>query len=228
VNAVGKKIKVLIADDQVLMRDGLKTILDLEEDIEVVCTVTNGQETCEKTEQLRPDMVLLDIKMPVMDGVAAVKVIKERQPDVKVIMLTTFDEEDYIINAFVNGADGFVLKELSAEQLVETVRNGVRGQLILPAKVAAKLAGVVSKMLAIEKANNGLSGYDHENLILTKREKEIAALMVNGMSNREIAYYYNLSEGTVKNYISIIYNKVGTNDRRRVISYLKDYLDAIS
>ncbi|HZX47208.1 MAG TPA: response regulator transcription factor [Clostridia bacterium] len=223
-----EKIRILVADDQVLMRDGLKTILDLEEDMEVVGTASNGKEACELAERYLPDVVLLDIRMPVMDGVAAVKFIKENTPEVKVIMLTTFDEDDYIIDAFANGADGFLLKDLNGDQLVQTVRNGATGQLILPAKVAAKLAKKVSKVLAIEKANSELlNGYNNK-LNLTDREKEIATLMVNGMSNREIAYYYNLSEGTVKNYISIIYNKVGTNDRRRVITYLRTYLNAIS
>lgn len=218
-----KKIKIIIADDQVLMRDGLKTILDLEEDMEVVCTAGNGREAYEITGKLLPDIVLLDVQMPEMDGVECGRLIKRDFPRVKVLMLTTFNHEEYIIKALANGADGFLLKDMQAARLVEAVRQGAKGELILPAGVAGKLAARLSKVLNVEGMRNKIANSEQNPIHFSNREKEIVALMVEGMNNRQIAGALNLTEGTIKNYITVIYDKVGINNRNMAVSYLKKY-----
>lgn len=216
------KIRILIADDQALMRDGLKTIMELEEDMEVVGTAADGRETCAMVQRLAPDVVLLDVRMPVMDGVECVKSIKEQFPQTKVIMLTTFDDEDYIINALANGADGFLLKDIQADQLLEAIRNARRGQLILPARVAGKLAARVAEFLELAGLRRKKPEQMAGGLALSAREQDVAALMVAGLSNRQIAKQLGLTEGTVKNYISVIYEKIGTSDRSTAISFLAE------
>ncbi|WP_258358939.1 response regulator [Moorella sulfitireducens] len=214
------KIRIIVADDQALMRDGLKTIIDLEVDMEVVGATANGQETWVMVQELMPDVVLLDVRMPVMDGVECVRLIKEHFPPVKVIMLTTFDDEDYIINALAYGADGYLLKDIQADQLLAAIRNAYRGQLILPARVAGKLATRVAGFL--ELANNMGKKAEQKagDPTLSAREQEVAALMVSGLNNRQIARQLQLTEGTVKNYISVIYEKIGTSDRKTAVAIL--------
>lgn len=215
------RIRLLIADDQTLMRDGLKTIFDLEEDIEVVGTAENGEQALEMTERLKPDVVLMDIRMPVLDGVECTRLIKKRFPEVLVVVLTTFDDDEYIIQALNYGASGYLLKDIPGDRLIQAVREAVSGSLLMPAQVAAKLACRLSNLS--ESLHGKGNGTDPEQTLST-REIEIARLMVRGASNREIADTLCLTEGTVKNYISSIYSKFGTNDRSQVISRLKALL----
>lgn len=221
-------IKVIVADDQTLMRDGLKTMLSLEDDMEVVCTVGNGKEAFEKAEQLLPDIVLMDVRMPVMDGIESLGLIKRHFPQVKVIMLTTFEDEEYIIKSLASGADGFLLKDLPERQLVEAVRNGARGELILQAKVGGKLASRLVNLLPIELLEKTMMEKTPSKIQLSSREKDVAALMIRGMGNRKIAEFLRLSEGTVKNYISVIYEKIGTNDRSLAITFLAERFNLIN
>lgn len=219
-----ERIKVLIADDEPLLRDGLRTILDLEEDIEVVGVAGDGREAYELACRVQPDVVLLDIRLPGMDGVESLRLIKRALPRAKVVMLTTFNEEEYIIGALAAGADGYLLKDLEGQELVEAVRRASRGQLLLPAKVAGKLAERLAVLRAIDEVKRVRKPSPETIVDLTMREREIAALMIQGLTNREIASYLSLSEGTVKNYISVIYSKLGTNDRTRAVHYLQEYL----
>jgi len=212
-------LRVLIADDQSLMRDGLQTILQLEEDIEVIATAENGEEACKLAEVLHPDLVLMDIRMPVMNGIEAVKQIRKSLPNTKVLMLTTFDEDQYIIEALVNGATGFLLKDIPTDKLLDAVRDAARGNMMLPAAIAAKLA---SRLTAASDQPPGFR-QDHKlsDIKFTDRELSIIALMTEGRTNREIAGLLFMSEGTVKNYISGIYDKIGTNDRTQAVIWLK-------
>lgn len=213
-----KKIRMIIADDQTLMRDGLKTIFDLEDDMEVIATAENGEQALLLTQQLHPDIVLMDIRMPVMDGVESTRLIKKQFPEVIVIILTTFNDEEYIIQALSFGASGYLLKDMPGERLIQAVRDSITGSLMMPSSVAAKLAGRLSNMRSAEM----------ERLKeLSEREIEIARLIVEGKNNRDIANRLFITEGTVKNYISAIYNKVGTNDRAKAIQRLKELLEAI-
>lgn len=217
-------IRIVIADDQTLMRDGLKTIFELEGDMEVAGLAENGLEALEMTERLKPDVVLMDIRMPVMDGVESVRLIKERVPSTAVIMLTTFNDEEYIIRALSYGASGYLLKDIQGDQLIQAVRDGVHGVLMLPAPVAAKLA----MRLSLLPQNGGGSRLDAgKPPSFSERETEIARLIAKGAGNRQIADTLSLSEGTVKNYISAIYSKIGTNDRTQVITYLGEILKGI-
>lgn len=215
-------LRIIIADDQTLMRDGLQTILQLEDDIEVVATAENGEEACQLTLQLRPDLVLMDIRMPVMNGIEAVKKLHEQAPDTKVLMLTTFDEDDYIIEALASGAVGFLLKDIPTNKLLQAVRDAAKGEMMLPSSVAVKLANRLASPAAHRPAAPGRMRGKTADLKFTEREMSIIALMVEGRTNRDIAQLLFMSEGTVKNYISTIYDKIGTNDRTQAVIWLKD------
>ncbi|MBB6631711.1 response regulator transcription factor [Clostridium algidicarnis] len=207
-------IKVLIADDQTLMRDGLKTILDLEEDIEVIATAENGEIAFQKSIELTPDVILMDIRMPIMNGVDSVKKIKSILPKVAVIMLTTFDDDEYIIEALSNGASGYLLKDMPAEKLIEAIRDSLKGQLFIPTNIAAKL---ISRLYEKEASKNTLK----RDLSLSERELQVSSLLIEGYNNKQISSKLFISEGTVKNYISNIYSKIGISDRTKAALFLK-------
>lgn len=214
-------IRIIIADDQAMFRDGLQTILELQDDMEVVGVAEDGQQACELTKKLKPDLILMDIKMPGMNGIESTKWIKENVPETNVLILTTFAEEKYIIDGLVGGATGYLVKDLSAEKIVSSIRDAVQGQFMLPAKIAAKLSarlaylsGTLDSIINTERFIDGVINF-------TEREKEIILLMVEGKNNHEIASILFMSVGTVKNYISIIYQKIGTNDRAKAILLLK-------
>ncbi len=205
-------IKVLLADDQTIIRDGLRALLSLQADIEVVGEAGNGKEAVEQVRALRPDVVLTDIRMPGMDGVEATQRIKKEFPDTVVIVLTTFDDDEYIINAMTYGAAGYLLKDISADKLIEAVHDGLRGNIILPGRVAAK---ITSRLVG------GSSSADIAPGDFSERETEIIRLMMQGKGNRDIAETLYLSTGTVKNYISQIYLKINVNDRANAVLVFK-------
>ncbi|HPE68714.1 MAG TPA: response regulator transcription factor [Thermotogota bacterium] len=220
------KTRILIADDQTLMRDGLRTILELEEDFEVIGCASDGQEAYEMVRELHPDLVLMDIRMPGMDGVQSTKLIKRDFPKTVVIILTTFDDDEYIIDALNHGASGYLLKDIQGDKLLQALRDGIQGNLMMPSSVAAKLAAKVSRQREQEEHFLQQKTHEPEGLVeeLSQREKEIAFLLMKGMSNREIASSLFLSEGTVKNYVSNIYSKLGTRSRTEAVLYLNDLL----
>jgi DNA-binding NarL/FixJ family response regulator len=211
------RIRILIADDQTLMRDGLKTIFELEDDMEVAGVAKNGLEAYEMTAALRPDIVLMDIRMPVMDGVESVRLIKKDYPSTVVIMLTTFDDEEYIIRALQFGANGYLLKDIQGNRLIEAVRDGASGNMLMTSGIASKLAARLSQMPSDQNPQD-------RSMIpeFSERETEITRLMAKGYTNGQIASALHLSEGTVKNYISSIYSKIGTSDRTCAVIFLKD------
>lgn len=213
-------LKIIIADDQTLMRDGLQTILQLEDDIEVVATAENGEEACKLVAIHNPDLVLMDIRMPVMNGIEAVKKLREESPHTKVLVLTTFDEDDYIVDALARGAVGFLLKDIPTDKLLQAVREAARGEIMLPASIAVKLAARLAAP-AVRPQQAAVRGKTAD-IKFTEREMSIISLMVEGRTNREIAQLLFMSEGTVKNYISAIYDKIGTNDRTQAVIWLKD------
>ncbi len=216
-------LKILIADDQALMRDGLQTILQLEHDIEVIATAENGEEACRLVAIHDPDLVLMDIRMPVMNGIEAVKKLRDESPHTKVLVLTTFDEDEYIIEALASGAVGFLLKDIPTEKLLQAIRDAAQGELMLPSSIAVKLAAkLASPSPAPGKFPSSRSRERTMDLKFTNREMSIIALMVEGRTNKEIAQLLFMSEGTVKNYISSIYDKIGTNDRTQAVIWLKD------
>lgn len=221
-----EKLRILIADDQTLMRDGLKTILELEADMEVVGTAKNGTEAVEMAAALMPDVVLMDIRMPMMDGIESLKRIKCEFPEMHVLMLTAFDKDDYIIEALASGANGFLLKDLSGDKLIEAVREGAKGKMMLPSQVAAKLAARLAVGQKPHRTGSDLSAFFHQFVKLsdkhfTEREQEIIYYMVRNWNNRKIAERLGIAEGTLKNHITSIYDKIGTNDRLEAIEYFK-------
>ncbi len=212
-----EKIRIMIADDQPLMCDGLKTILENEEGIEVIATVGDGLKAYELGCQLRPDVILMDIRMPVMDGVESVRLIKRQHPEIIVIILTTFDDDEYILDALTNGANGYLLKSIQTEKLIRCIKDSVAGIFSMNKDIASKLA---TRLL-------GTNTTKRENSIkeLSERESEIAGLVAQSYSNREIAAKLFITEGTVKNYISTIYEKIGTNDRVKAAKILRELLE---
>jgi len=209
-------IKVLIVDDQTLMRDGLKTILDLEDDIKVVATAKDGEDAIEKVKNEEPNVILMDIRMPVKNGVESTKIIKEDFKNIKIIMLTTFQDDEYIIEALANGADGYLLKDIQGDNLIQAIRDVYNGQLMINPQIAMKLAQYVKKSTVSEK-------HVTESFDLSERELEVVRLMVKGFTNKKISKELFISEGTVKNYISSIYSKIGTSDRTQAVLLLKNY-----
>ncbi len=208
-------VNIMIVDDQPLFRDGLKTVLDLEESIHVTAAAANGKEALSLLNpDALPDLILLDIRMPEMDGVATVKQIKQTYPDIKVLMLTTFNDEEYVMEALANGANGYVLKDMEVEKLLEAIDDAIHGKMVLPPLVAAKLAQGLHKIVP-QKLSPVLAE-------LSDREKEIAIMLTQGFSNKQIALALFISEGTVRNYISVIYGKIGVNDRTNAALLLKN------
>lgn len=208
------KIKVMIADDQRLMREGLQTILSLEDDLEVVGTAENGRDALKLALEVTPDVVLMDIRMPVMDGVECTGEMTRLLPDVKIIILTTFDEDQCIVECLQKGARGYLLKDVPSEMLVQSVRDAYRGVVLMQPQIAAKLISQVASRKA-PVANPLLDR-------LTRREMDVLELVSEGLSNKDIARKLYISEGTVKNYISVIYEKLGVKDRTQAVLLMRD------
>lgn len=220
------KIRVLIADDQTLMRDGLKTILELEENIEVVAMAKDGLEALKLCSETKPQVVLMDIRMPNMDGVQCTKVIKETYPDIVILILTTFDDEEFIVKALSNGATGYILKDIEGDGLIKAVQDAYVGAFILPSKIAIKLAGKIVKGYS-EDANKTNKNHEAKllnSLGLSEKEIEIAKMLAQGFTNKQIASSLYISGGTVKNYVSNLYSKIGISDRTAAAIYIKDLL----
>lgn len=200
------KIKVLVADDQLLICDGIRIILNSHKDIEVIATVNSGRAAVESTLANEPDVVLMDIQMPEMSGIEALKVIKAKRPRTVVLMLTTFDPDEYILGAFRNGADGYLMKDLSGDRLAMAIRDAYAGNSTMPVSIAARLIAQIPK----DTRKKSLADYG-----LTAREMEIADLIAQGYLNDHIVQALGISLGTVKNYISTIYAKLQVSNRRQ-------------
>jgi DNA-binding NarL/FixJ family response regulator len=211
----------MIVDDQFLTREGLKTILELEEDMEIVGTAKNGLEAYEKVEDLQPDLILMDIRMPIMDGIESIKRIKHRYPHVLILILTTFIDEDYIIEGLSSGASGYILKDLDGDKLTASIRDAAAGQFVLQGVVAVKLATRLSRMEQEMELQPGWRG----RAKLTEREEELSRLIIQGLSNREIGEKLQISDGTVRNYVSTLYSKLEVTSRAEAIVLLLQQID---
>ncbi|WEK54069.1 MAG: response regulator transcription factor [Candidatus Cohnella colombiensis] len=210
-------ITMIIADDQMLTREGLRTILELEDDFSIVGLAHNGEEACEMTARLRPDLVMMDIQMPIMDGITALKKIKQSYPETFILILSTFLEDNYIIEGIANGASGYLLKDMEADKMITAIRDTVTGQFIMPTAVAARLAMKISQLTADRQP----APISNEHIQLSDREREIADLLMKGHSNREIAAALFISEGTTRNYVSNLYNKLDVFDRVQAVVRLQ-------
>jgi DNA-binding NarL/FixJ family response regulator len=201
-------IRILLVDDQRLMRDGLRTLLELEGDLKVVAEAENGQAGLDAYEQFEPNVVLMDIRMPGMDGVEATRRLIERWPEARVVILTTFDDDEYIFEGLRAGALGYLLKDVSGDELAESIRKVAAGGALIEPSVARK---VLAEFARLEPASRSVSDGLPEPLL--EREIEILRLLAQGLSNKQIAARLHLAEGTVKNYVSGILAKLGVTDR---------------
>ena len=206
-------IKVLIADDQELIRQSLQIILSMEQDIEVLDTVENGREVVKAVRKERPDVILMDIRMPEMDGVVCTQIIKENYPDIKIIILTTFDDDEYVYNALKYGASGYLLKGTSTKELVGAIRKVHQGTAMINEDIASKVVKLFSKMA---QTNMTIQVDDTQTASLKPTERQIVSLVGRGLSNKEIAAKLNLSEGTVRNGLSVILSKLDLRDRTQL------------
>lgn len=212
-------IKVLLVDDQNLIRQGLKALLELESDLEIVGEAENGKIALHLIAQLLPDVVLMDIRMPIMDGVAATKEITNNFPGVKVLVLTTFDDDEYVKAALKYGAMGYLLKDTPSEELAVAIRAVQKGYTQLG-------PGIVGKLLTqFQTPTPSQTPVIPPNLAeLTPREKEVLQLIATGANNREIAQQLYISEGTVKNHVTNILNRLNLRDRTQAAIVANTYL----
>ena len=206
-------INVLVADDQELIRQSLQIVLNTKEELNVTDTVSNGQEVIQSVRENRPDVILMDIRMPKMDGVQCTKIIKENYPDIKIIILTTFDDDEFVFNALKNGASGYLLKGVSMDELEDAIKTVYSGRAMINPDIATKVV-----MLFNQMANQNLKIEVDKNFEahITKTEWKVIEQVQIGASNKEIAKNLNLSEGTVRNYISTILDKLDLRDRTQL------------
>jgi len=209
-------IRILLADDQDLVTNGLKALLSLEDDLEVVGEARNGEEVLQKINPLQPDIILMDIRMPIMDGVATTKKISEYFPEIKVLMLTTFDDDEYVLQALQFGAKGYLLKDTPTEELARVIRAVNQGYSQLSPGILQKLMSRVKPQLSSQMPNHWE--------VLTPREKEILKLIATGASNKEIAERLYLSLGTVKNHVTNILRRLELRDRTQAALFASAWL----
>lgn len=212
-------IRVMIVDDQGLIRDGLKMILSLSEDIEVVGEAVNGEEAIDMLSRVNPDVILMDIRMPVLNGVEATKIIKEKFSEVKILILTTFNEDEYIFEGLKYGADGYMLKDVKSDEIIKAIKEVYKGNVLLQPEIATK---VVRAFNNISNHNEIDDNREIKKSIknLTPRELEISNLVADGKSNREIGKVLFITEGTVKNHLTRILGKLELRDRTQLALYI--------
>lgn len=214
-----EKIKVMIVDDQLDLAKEIARVVETDGAIEVVGIAEDGFDALEKIPQNIPDVVLMDIRMPNMNGVVATQRIKTEYPDVKVVILTTFDDSDYILNAINNGASGYLLKDIGGNALIDAVKNAHAGDTILPAKIARRIADA-AKHVAADREIKLMRAF-----ALSDREVEIALMMYEGFTNRQISAALKLSEGTTRNYVSAIYVKTNSENRADALQKIRATLE---
>ncbi|MBO5240425.1 MAG: response regulator transcription factor [Clostridia bacterium] len=213
-----KKIRVLICDDQEDLAKELKSVLETDAEIEVAGLARDGFDALEKMPVCAPDVVLMDIRMPNMNGVVATRRMKEEYPNVKVVILTTFDDSDYILNAINNGASGYLLKDIGSAALLSAIKNAYAGDTILPSKIARRITDAASRVAEDREIKLARA------FSLSDREVEIALMTYEGFTNRQISAALKLSEGTTRNYVSSIYEKTHTENRLELAQKIKEIL----
>ena len=217
-------IRIVVADDQELMRESLQIVLDLNEDMQVVGAVSSGVELLELLEHQEADVILMDVRMPGMDGVQATKAVKNKYPKMKIIILTTFDDDEYVLNGLKYGASGYLLKGMSIPELSAAIRKVISGGAMLNTEIVTKVVRLFSHITAAGQPAKPDIGEEEFSITvdalgareLTRMERNIIRLVGHGMSNREIAEKMSFSEGTVRNSVSLILGKLSLRDRTQL------------
>jgi DNA-binding NarL/FixJ family response regulator len=207
-NETQARIRILIADDHPVVREGLSTMLSREKDIEVVGQAENGQKAIDKAGELRPDIILMDLRMPEVDGIEAMRRIKMSNPEIKFIVLTTYDNDEYIFKGIESGARAYLLKDSPREDLFKAIRGVSKGESLIEPAVAGKVLNRFAELSRQVQASENLS----------EREVEVLALMAKGASNKVIASSLNIGESTAKTHIQSIFNKLGVNVRTEAVT----------
>jgi DNA-binding NarL/FixJ family response regulator len=204
-----RAVRVLIADDQTLFRAGLARLLNEDPRVEVIGQASDGADAAKLVAKLKPDVVLMDLKMPNLDGIEATRQITEADPGVKVLILTTFETDNHVIQALKVGASGYVLKDSSADAIVSSIVAVMSGERVMASAVANRVLEMLTGTTTPKEFYDGL----------TNREIEILKLLANGMANKQIAYRLKISEKTVRNHVSNTYEKLGIYDRSQAVLY---------
>ncbi|QNG20620.1 response regulator transcription factor [Rhodococcus triatomae] len=210
-------IRVVIADDQAMVREGLGVVLDAQDDIEVVGQVADGRRAVDMVARTHPDVVLMDVRMPVLDGLAATAVVRENHPDTAVIVLTTYDLDEYVYRALRAGASGFLLKDASAQELADAVRTVAEGEALLAPRVTRRLLTRFARMGPAETVP------PQRLTMLTPRENEVLVSLAGGLTNAEIAGELFIAEQTVKTHVGRILDKLGLRDRTQAVVFAYEH-----
>lgn len=199
-------IKIIICDDQDIVREGLKTILEADSDIRVIATAEDGEDLFRKIESAGiPDMVLMDLKMPIINGIQATRMLRSRYTNIKVLVLTTYDDDQWVVDAIRAGASGYLLKDTPRIDLIDAVKGTLQGQTFVDPSVAGKILAMAAGTMPRPVESSAPD--------IRPREKQILLLIARGLSNADIAAELYLSEGTVRNYASALFNRIGVTDR---------------
>lgn len=219
-----RPINVFIADDHPIVRDGFKTILELQDGIEVIGTARQGKEAVQWVYETEPDVILLDVYMPDMDGIEATRQVKRDRPQTRVLLITSNAEEALIMKALMHGASGFLLKDWETERIVRAIRDSLQGQIVLPDLVSETLSETLAETRTSTK--NTIPDvthipWEHFSVNLSEQDKQILTLLYEGCRNADIAGRLFLSVGTVKNYISRIYKTLGVENRAEAVTLIQ-------
>ena len=213
-------IRLLLVDDQSIVREGLSSLLQTQSDLEIVGEAENGKVAVERSLTLKPDVVLMDIRMPVMDGVAAIEILKQQAPEIKILVLTTFDDDEYVVRAMAHGADGYLLKDTPSIELAQAIRSINQGYTQMGPGLFAKAMTNHSE----QPENTETDLIPPELANLTPRELEVLQLIATGHSNREIAEQLYITERTVKNHVNSILRSLNLRDRTQAAIFAHKYL----
>jgi DNA-binding NarL/FixJ family response regulator len=210
-------IRVLLVDDQTLVRQGIQLLLEIEADIQVVGQAVNGREALRLVEALQPDVVLMDVRMPEMDGVAATREISARFPDTGVIILTTFEDDEFVFGGLEAGARGYLLKDISSEEMAEAIRKVAAGDALIQPSITRKVLAEFSRLATAAEKSAAKPLQPALVEPLTEREQDVLRALAKGLSNREIARQLVITEGTVKNHVSSLIAKLDVRDRTQAV-----------
>ncbi|WP_026882754.1 response regulator transcription factor [Clostridium akagii] len=217
-------IDLVIVDDQEIVREGLKMVLSLNEEINCIGEASNGKQLMELLKKLSPQVILMDIRMPVMDGIETTKFVKENYPGIKVIILTTFNEDDYIFQGLKYGADGYILKDSGSKEIINSIKTALEGSILLNPKVTEKVIKALNSRPAETSAQKKNQEKGKLLQTLTPREIDVVKHIMDGKSNKAISEALFVTEGTVKNYVSKILEKLQVTNRTELVIYLQDFI----